>query len=264
MLLNKIFKSLTQRFGIYNFIRYSKLYYWILKYKNPKYIKALNDDLAFYRAALGRDSLDLVFDVGANRGDKTWAFKQMAKKIVSFEPDEECFEILQTRYARDNSICLENLALGDKEQVGKFFVEEDGSAYNTLNEKERDWLVSIRKQKIREVLVLVSTLDKMISKYGIPNFLKIDVEGGELAVFNGLSHVVPIICFEANLPRFREESIYIVERLGSNTTARFNLRLENNFVFSSHQSAVEIIGILNRNEEVSYDVFFFYGKVNKM
>ena len=260
----KIIKSLSQSVGAYNTIRYSKFYYWILKYKNPNYIKALNEDLAFYRAALGWESLDLVFDVGANRGDKTWAFKQMAKKIVSFEPDEECFEVLRTRYANDKSICLEKLALGDKEQVGKFFVEKDGSAYNTLNEKERDWLVSIRKQKIREVLVPVSTLDKMILKYGIPNFLKIDVEGGELAVFNGLSNAVPVICFEANLPRFREESVYIVKQLGLNNTARFNLRLENSFVFSSHQAAVEIISILSRNEEVSYDIFFFNDKVSKV
>jgi len=143
--------------------------------------------------------------------------------------------------------------------VGKFFVEEDGSAYNTLNEKERDWLVSIRQQKIREVLVPVSTLDNVILKYGTPNFLKIDVEGGELEVFNGLSHPVPVICFEANLPRFRDESICIVKRLSSNSTARFNLRLENNFVFSSHQAAESVISILSRNEEVSYDVFVYNG-----
>jgi FkbM family methyltransferase len=257
--LYKVFKSLSQRFGVYNTIRYSKIYFWILKYKNPNYIKALNEDLAFYCAALGGGSLDLVFDVGANRGDKTWAFRQLAKKVVSFEPDEVCFEALRTRYARDKGIYLENFALGDREHLGKFFVEEDGSAYNTLNEKERDWLVSIRQQNIREVLVPVSTLDKMILKYGTPNFLKVDVEGGELTVFNGLNHPVPVICFEANLPRFREESLCIVKRLSSNTAARFNLRFENNFVFSSHQGAEEVISILSRNEEVSYDIFVFNG-----
>ncbi len=258
MSIIEVFKSLSRRLGAYNAIRYSKIYYRILKYKNPGYIKALDEDLAFYRKALG-DSLGLVFDVGANHGDKTWAFRQMAKRVVSIEPDETCFAALRTRYGRDKSICLENIALGDRSGVGTFFVEADGSAYNTLSEKERDWLVSTHKPNIRKVLVPVSTLDNMIVKYGTPDFLKIDVEGGELSVFSGLSYPVSVICFEANLPRFREETLCIMERFRPDKAIRFNLRLENDFVFSSHQPAEEIISILIRNEEVSYDIFVFSG-----
>lgn len=261
MSISKALKSLSQRIGVYNTIRYSKIYYWILKYKNPAYIQALNEDLTFYRGVLG-NSIGLVFDVGANHGDKTWAFRQMAKKVVSIEPDKTCFTALRARYRWDKSVCLENIALGDRAGVGTFFVEEGGSAYNTLNEKERDWLVSTRKRNIRKILVPMSTLDNMIEKYGTPDFLKIDVEGGELSVFNGLSYPVAVICFEANLPRFREESLCIIERFRSNTTTRFNLRLENDFVFSSHQTAEEIIGILSRNEEVSYDIFIFNDQVS--
>ena len=254
--MTKGFKLLAHWLGLYNSIRYSNFYFRILKYKNPNYINALYEDLAFYRAALG-DSLDLVFDVGANHGDKTWAFRQISKKVVSIEPDKTCFVALRSRYGLDNDICLENVALGERNGVGTFFVEEDGSAYNTLNEKERDWLLSMNKQNIREVSVPVLTLDYMIVKYGTPNFLKIDVEGGELSVFNGLTHFVPIICFEANLPRFREETLRIIDRFRLNNVARFNLRLKNDFVFSSHQTAEEIIGILSRNDEVSYDIFIF-------
>ena len=259
MSISEALKTLSRQFGAYNAIRYSKIYYGILKCKNPNYIQALNEDLAFYRRALG-NSLGMVFDVGANHGDKTWAFRQMAKRVVSIEPDETCFAALRTRYGRDEGVCLENIALGDRAGTGTFFIEENGSAYNTLSEKERDWLVSMHKQNIREVLVPVSTLDNMIAKYGTPDFLKIDVEGGELSVFNGLSCPVPVICFEANLPRFREESLCIIERFRPDKAARFNLRLENNFVFSSHQPAEEIISILGRNEEVSYDIFVFNGK----
>lgn len=256
MSISEALKTLSRQFGAYNAIRYSKIYYGILKYKNPDYIQALNEDLAFYRGALG-SSLGVVFDVGANHGDKTWAFRQMAKRVVSIEPDETCFAALRTRYGRDKGVCLENIALGDRAGTGTFFIEENGSAYNTLSEKERDWLVSMHKQNIRKVSVPVATLDNMIAKYGTPDFLKIDVEGGELSVFNGLSRPVPVICFEANLPRFREESLCIIERFRPDKATRFNLRLENDFVFSSHQPAEEIIGILSRNEEVSYDIFVF-------
>ena len=46
----------------------------------------------------------------------------------------------------------------------------------------------------------VSTLDNMIAKYGIPDFLKIDVKGGELSLFDGLSTLVPIILYIWKIP----------------------------------------------------------------
>jgi len=262
MSIREVLKSLSQQLGAYNTLRYSKTYHRILKYKNPEYIQALNDDLAFYQNALG-DSLGLVFDVGANHGDKTWALRQIAKRVVCFEPDETCFAALRARYGRDKMISLENIALGKQVGAGTFFIEEEGSAYNTLNKKERDWLVSERKQNIREVSVEISTLDHMIVKYGTPDFLKIDVEGGELQVFKGLSSPISVVCFEANLPRFRDETLDIVNSFSEDKLARFNLRLGNNFVFPSHVPAIEITGLLNMDQEVSYDVFV-YNKIRTL
>jgi len=259
MSIREMLKSFSKQLGVYNAIRYSKTYHRILKYKNPGYIQALNEDLAFYRNALG-GSLGLVFDVGANHGDKTWALRQIATRVVCFEPDETCFVALCARYGRDKMISLENTALGKQVGVGTFFIEEEGSAYNTLNKKERDWIVSERNQKFREVSVAITTLDNMIEKHGIPDFLKIDVEGGEVSVFKGLNYPISIICFEANLPRFREETLSIIDRFSYDDTSRFNLRLENDFVFSSHKAAVEIISVINQNEEVSYDIFIYNEK----
>ena len=76
----------------------------------------------------------------------------------------------------------------------------------------------------------------------------------------GLNSFIPVICFEANLPRFREETLSIIDRFSHDDTTRFNLRLEDNFVFSTHKESEEIISVLNRNEEVSYDVFVFCEK----
>ncbi len=259
MLMRKSFRSFLKKIGLYNALRYSKIYHAILKFKNPAYIRALNQDLSFYRMALG-DSLDLVFDVGANHGDKAWVFKKIAKRVVCFEPDEACFSALTARYGRDKEVSLENIALGGQVGTGTLFIKEAGSAYNTTNKKERDWLVLEGTQGIREATVAVSTLDNMIEKYGAPDFLKIDVEGDELRVFKGLSHSIAVICFEANLPRFREETLSIVNAFSSNPAARFNLRYENTFIFSSPKTAEEIIGVINQKREISYDVFVYADK----
>src|SRR5262249_13152680 len=47
-----------------------------------------------------------------------------------------------------------------------------------------------------EMEVSVTTLDLLIAQYGIPQFLKIDVEGSESQILRGLSHRVPIMTVE--------------------------------------------------------------------
>jgi FkbM family methyltransferase len=254
-----MFKNLAKKLGIYQYLRYSRIYHNILKFKSPQYIGALEADLAFYREALG-DGVNVIFDVGANHGDKAWAFTQISDLVVCFEPDKTCFEALRKRYRKRRDIFLENVALGEEVGTGIFFVEEEGSAFNTLNEKERDWIITEQKKSIREVLVPVSTLDRMIEKYGCPDFIKIDVEGAEEQVFKGLNRFIPIICFEANLPRFQLETLKIIDRFSSHESTRFNLRLDDNFVFETHKRSEDILSTLMKNREVSFDVFVFCEK----
>jgi hypothetical protein len=47
--------------------------------------------------------------------------------------------------------------------------------------------------------VPVVTLDSAIRAFGIPYYCKIDVEGWELEVLNGLTNAIPIISFEYHL-----------------------------------------------------------------
>jgi hypothetical protein len=63
--------------------------------------------------------------------------------------------------------------------------------------------------------VQITTLDGLISKFGMPDYVKIDVEGFELEVIRGLSKRIALLSFECNLPEFLSESIEIVRTLES-------------------------------------------------
>jgi hypothetical protein len=76
---------------------------------------------------------------------------------------------------------------------------------------------------IREIIVETTTLDSLISTYGNPHFIKIDIEGHEIHALEGLISKVPFITFELNLPTFIHEGIACIERLDYiDPTASFN------------------------------------------
>ena len=62
-----------------------------------------------------------------------------------------------------------------------------------------------------EVGALDSLADITAAAIGL-DLLKIDVEGYELQAMLGLSHVVPVLSFEANLPFFKDETLRIIDR----------------------------------------------------
>ena len=64
-----------------NYYRYSKLHFYILRFKNPAYLKYLKNEFNFYRTFLLKNKL--IFDLGANLGDKSDVFLKFTDKIIT-------------------------------------------------------------------------------------------------------------------------------------------------------------------------------------
>jgi hypothetical protein len=62
--------------------------------------------------------------------------------------------------------------------------------------------------------IAVTTIDALIERYGVPAFVKLDVEGSEPAALGGLSRPVPAVAFEY-LPRALEGADACVSRLAA-------------------------------------------------
>ena len=151
---------------------------------------------AFYSTIIGRD--DLVFDVGANVGQRAAIFSELARTVVAFEPQAECVRHLRSRFRFKRNVKIEPVALS--EERGEAVIYE--SSAHTVSSMSPKFIESVGKKVFQDetwdekVVVHTKTLDQMIELYGLPRFIKIDVEGFELNVLNGLSRPVPMLSFE--------------------------------------------------------------------
>lgn len=167
---------------------------------------------AFYATLIKAD--DLVFDVGANVGQRAAIFAQLARAVVAFEPQRECVRHLKSRFRFSRKVKIEPVALSDAE--GEAVIYE--SSAHTLSSMSPGFIDAVSREVFkgetwgREVVVKTRTLDQMLEVYGLPKFIKIDVEGFELSVLGGLSRAVPFVSFEF-MPGLIGEAKKCVRRL---------------------------------------------------
>ncbi len=199
---------------------------------------------------------DLVFDVGANVGNRTEPLLNIGTRVVAVEPQEECYKLLKKRFG--NNIEIVPMGLGEKEEIKNFFVS-NASSISSFSE---DWIESVKTQRFKDytwakpIKINVTTLNKLIDKYGVPKFIKIDVEGYELEVLKGLTYAVDIISFEYTVPEQIQKAIDCinqVEKFNSEIECNFSIGESMKFELENWQSATNIKNFINTKEFISTD-----------
>ena len=116
--------------------------------------------------------------------------------------------------------------------------------------------------------VEVTTLDALIAAYGTPAFCKIDVEGYEHAVLEGLSRPLPALSLEY-LPAALDPALIAIARLNRLGTYRFNRSVGESMTLAIPRwlGAAEMSAELKRlpRNEKAGDVYAFLddGAVNR-
>jgi FkbM family methyltransferase len=175
-----------------------------LRYLQSKEVKALRawteEDaarLAFYQAFVKKG--DLVFDIGANLGNRTKVFHRIGAKVVAVEPQPRCWKVLKAAYSNDSSVEVVRKAVG--REAGE--VSMHLSDVHFLSSLSEEWIGKVSSSGRfgstcwnRTMRVPAVTLDMLIQNYGVPSFVKIDVEGHEYEVLKGLCRKVKALSFE--------------------------------------------------------------------
>jgi len=218
----------------------------------------------FYKRLITPGSL--VFDIGANIGNKSKLFAEIGSSVISIEPDTTNYELLSRRFKSNKSIKVLPFAVSNTVGTASFYMLEPGSAFNTLNVKWKETLEDAESNRWhdtksfqKEVVVKTTTIDQLIKEFGKPGYIKIDVEGNELLCIKGLSECIDIISFEANLPEFKSETLNILDHLnGIDPKVKFNyMRHEEVFAFPEHLPYKEFYRFLESTDIRYMDIVSF-------
>ena len=146
----------------------------------------------------------LAFDIGANRGDWTSAALDKGYKVVALEPGYIYREFAKSFIYNANVIPLK-FAVSNTDFDRVEFYEADEDGLSTLN---KDWLTKetmpYAGKAFRTIQATTITLDSLADIYGVPDLIKIDVEGAEWSVFRGMTRKMGMLSFEWTLATLGE------------------------------------------------------------
>ena len=190
----------------------------------------------YLRHGLTLEDVSCVFDIGANIGIFTLFVKSRNPRAVihAFEPIQDTYDVLRLNVELHQltEVYTHNVALGSQAAAQRTFtyypnMAGSSTATPTIKKTQRQLMQAGAGKALTDFffesetrIAPVQTLSSFLTEQDIPviGFLKIDVEGDELAVLQGTAkeHVSRIrqLVIEAHTPEIAQEICAFLTRMG--------------------------------------------------
>ena len=130
---------------------------------------------------------NLIIDVGAHNGDDTAYYLHLGYRVIAIEANPELTEDIKRRFPTEveaGTLTVLNVGVAHRPCILPFCVSDDKTVLSSFDRA----LVETHSKNIRVVPVECTTLDTVIRSYGVPYYVKIDIEGYDHVAVDGLTH----------------------------------------------------------------------------
>ena len=128
----------------------------------------------------------LVFDVGLNVGQDTAFYLSQGYRVLAIEADPTLAESARKKFASEiltGRLTILNVGIAAEEGLADFWICEDKPEFNSFHRA-----IAARNSRLHKCIkVPVLPFAAIIERFGIPYFLKIDIEGNDRLCLDALS-----------------------------------------------------------------------------
>lgn len=158
---------------------------------------------------------NLVFDVGLNVGQDTAFYLSQGYRVLAIDADPTLAECARNKFASEidaGRLTILNVGIAAEEGLADFWICEERPEFNSFHRT-----ITARDSYSHKCLkVPVLPFNAIIQRYGVPYYLKIDIEGNDKLCLDGLSpsSLPPYLSVESECP-LDEKSASVEEGLGT-------------------------------------------------
>lgn len=132
----------------------------------------------------------VVFDIGLHKGEDTNFYLKKGYKVVAFEASPDLVQLCKVRFKdeiADGRLTIVEGAITSEIGSGPihFYKNDKNSVFGTIN---ADWNQRNEAVGFGGTVIEVNRIDiaSYLSRFGVPHFMKIDIEGADTVVLDAL------------------------------------------------------------------------------
>jgi len=221
-----------------------------------KYKIHLRKDLKRRLTIINNCNINVIFDIGANTGQYALKMRNLGYEdiIISFEPINDAFNILNKNSLHDNKWIVNNYALGNEDTRGIINVSGSSDNSSILNMLPKHYESNPNLKYVAKQEIEIKKLDSIFDSFANETdrvMVKIDTQGFEKNVIDGAIQSlkrIAIIQLEMSIVPLYENEILFMEMIKFLESKGFQLySLENGHFNRKTGQLLQMDGIFVNN-----------------